>query len=121
MPCTGQSPPTFRTMPSLTLRVSLRAAALIASLPFLAQAQQGDGTQVGYPVNVWKPDKVPATPERVAALKAPAGFRVTVFAAGLGNARIVAVAPDGTVYVSRRDEGDVLMLKDGDGDGRADA
>lgn len=97
-----------------------RLAALLASLPLLSAAQQGDGTDVGYPVHVFKPAKVAATPERIAGLKVPPGFRVGVFAAGLGNARIVAVAPDGTVYVSRRDEGDVLMLKDADGDGRAD-
>ena len=101
---------------------SARCSGLLAlaCLSSAAFAQQGDGTEVGYPVNVFKPDKVAATPERIAALKAPAGFRVSVFAAGLGNARIVAVAPDGTVYVSRREEGDVLMLKDADGDGRAD-
>ncbi len=96
-------------------------AALLACLPFAAAAQQGDGTEVRYPVQVFKPDKVAATPERIAALKAPPGFRINVFAAGLGNARILAVAPDGTVYVSRREEGDVLMLKDADGDGRADS
>jgi Raf kinase inhibitor-like YbhB/YbcL family protein len=45
---------------------------------------------------------------------------VTPFAKGLKNARILAVATDGTVYLSRRDQGDVLMLKDVDGDGKAD-
>jgi Raf kinase inhibitor-like YbhB/YbcL family protein len=34
--------------------------------------------------------------------------------------RILATAPDGTVYATRREQGDVLMLKDADGDGRAD-
>lgn len=33
---------------------------------------------------------------RQRALKAPPGFRVSVLAAGLKNARILAVAPDGT-------------------------
>ena len=36
------------------------------------------------------------------------------------NARILAVAADRTVYVTRRDQGDVLMLKDRDGDGKMD-
>ncbi|SHM53635.1 sorbosone dehydrogenase family protein [Rhizobacter sp. OV335] len=61
-----------------------------------------------------------ATPDRIAALKVPQGFKVSVFASGLKNARVLVVAPDGTVYLSRRDQGDVLMLKDADGDGRAD-
>jgi Raf kinase inhibitor-like YbhB/YbcL family protein len=70
---------------------------------------------------VFKPNKVPATSERIAQLKAPEGFTVEAFASGLGNARILAVAEDGTVYVSRREEGDVLILRDANGDGKADA
>ena len=81
----------------------------VSSAPALAQ--QGDGTDVGYTVHIFKPAKVEATPQRIAQLKAPPGFKVTAVAKGLKNARIIAVAPDGTVYVSRRDQGDVLMLK----------
>jgi Raf kinase inhibitor-like YbhB/YbcL family protein len=76
-----------------------------------AQAQQGDGTNVGWAVHVFKPAKVDATPERIAQIKAPPGFKVTLFAHGLKNARIIAVAPSGDIYVSRRDQGDVLLLK----------
>lgn len=95
-----------------TLTLSLTAAP--------ALAQQGDGTDVAVRAHVFKPDKVDATPQRIAALKAPSGFRVTAFASGLKNTRILAVAEDGRVYVSRRDSGDVLMLQDRDGDGVAD-
>ena len=98
----------------------LFATAISALLTASAFGQQGDGTEVAISTHVFKPAKVEATPERIAQLKAAAGFSVSVFASGLKNARILAVAPDGTVYVSRRDEGDVLMLKDADGDGRAD-
>ena len=90
------------------------------ALASTAAAQQGDGTQVAIQTAVFKPAKVEATPARIAQLKAPAGFSVSAFAAGLKNARVLAVAPDGTVYLSRRDQGDVLMLKDENGDGRAD-
>ncbi|MEG3089405.1 YbhB/YbcL family Raf kinase inhibitor-like protein [Sphingomonas sp. PB4P5] len=99
-----------------TLSALLAGAALASP----ALAQQGDGTNVSIPITIFKPAKVPATPERIAALRAPAGFTVTSFATGLKNARILAVAPDGTVYLTRRDQGDVLMLKDADGDGKAD-
>ncbi|GGY05283.1 YbhB/YbcL family Raf kinase inhibitor-like protein [Massilia dura] len=85
-----------------------------------AAAQQGDGTRVAIATAVWKPAKVDATPERIAAVKAPSGFAVTAFATGLKNSRILAVAPNGDIYVSRRDQGDVLLLRDKDGDGRAD-
>jgi Raf kinase inhibitor-like YbhB/YbcL family protein len=99
----------------------LATTALVAlSLAPAALAQQGDGTRVPIRTTVFKPDKVEATPARIAALKAPAGFTVTPFAMGLKNARIIAVAPDGAVYVSRRDQGDVLLLEDRDGDGKAD-
>jgi Raf kinase inhibitor-like YbhB/YbcL family protein len=85
-----------------------------------AGAQQGDGTNVPIRTNVFKPAKVELTEERLRAIKAPVGFTVSVFANGLKNARILAVAPDGTVYLSRRDQGDVVMLRDLDGDGKAD-
>jgi Raf kinase inhibitor-like YbhB/YbcL family protein len=85
-----------------------------------AWAQQGDGTDTGARIHIFKPDKVAPTPARMAAIKAPPGFAVTPFATGLKNARIIAVAPNGNVYVSRRDQGDVVLLRDANGDGRAD-
>ena len=96
------------------------AATLLAMAVTGAYAQQGDGTQVALNNNIFKPNKVEATPERMRGIKAPAGFTVTPFATGLKNARIIAVAPNGDVYVSRRDQGDVLLLRDANGDGRAD-
>lgn len=100
-------------LPSMLTITAVALAAPVA-------AQQGDGTEVTITTNVFKPAKVEPTPERVSALKAPEGFSVGVFAEGLKNARILAVAPDGTVYVSCRDQGDVVMLQDVNGDGRAD-
>jgi Raf kinase inhibitor-like YbhB/YbcL family protein len=96
------------------------STAALCLLAAGAWAQQGDGTNVTVQTHIFKPDKVEATPQRMAAIKAPAGFTVTPFATGLKNARIIAVAPNGNVYVSRRDQGDVLLLRDSDGDGRAD-
>jgi Raf kinase inhibitor-like YbhB/YbcL family protein len=98
-------------------------AASCAALAFstAAFAQQGDGTDVPVAIHVFKPDKAPATPERLAALKAPAGFTVSTFATGLKNPRIIAVSPNGAIYVSRREQGDIVLLKDADGNGVADA
>lgn len=95
------------------------SAAGLALLP-LAYAQQGDGTDVTIPIHVFKPDKAPVTPQRLAGLKTPAGFTVSTFATGLKNPRIIAVAPTGAIYVSRREQGDVIMLKDDNRDGVAD-
>lgn len=98
---------------AITLSISLAVA-----LP--AIGQQGDGTEVSIAASVFKPNKIPATAERIAQLKAPEGFTVKPFASGLGNARIIAVSDTGAIYVTRREEGDVLMLKDENGDGKAD-
>jgi glucose/arabinose dehydrogenase len=70
----------------------------------------------------YTPGHVQIAPDEVArSLRVPAGFRVNVFAQGLGlGTRMLAVADDGTVYVTRRDSNDVVMLRDRDGDGRAD-
>ncbi len=83
-------------------------------------AQQNDGTTVGIQTHIVKPALAPATPERIASLKLPKGFSVAPFATGLQNVRVIAVADNGFIYATRRDRGDVVLLKDEDGDGRAD-
>ena len=45
------------------------------------------------------------------ALKVPQGFSIDVFATGINGARMLAIADDGTVYVTRPDSGDVAMLR----------
>jgi glucose/arabinose dehydrogenase len=71
-----------------------------------------------------------AAPAEV-GLTLPEGFRATVFADSVGLARHIAAAPSGAVYVntwrSPYDStrlpppgGFLVMLRDGDGDGRAD-
>ncbi|MDO9381568.1 MAG: YbhB/YbcL family Raf kinase inhibitor-like protein [Hyphomicrobiaceae bacterium] len=102
----------------IELRVSLLAVALACVPP--AFAQQGDGTNTTYETTVFKPDKVEATAERTKSLTMPQGFKVNEFATGLKNVRVIAISDKGYVYVSRRDQGDVLLLKDDDGDGKAD-
>jgi Raf kinase inhibitor-like YbhB/YbcL family protein len=97
-----------------------KALWALLALATSAAAQQGDGTRVAISTAIWKPAKVDATPQRIAALRAPPGFTVTAFATGLKNARVLAVAPNGDIYLSRRDQGDVLLLRDRDRDGRAD-
>jgi glucose/arabinose dehydrogenase len=67
-----------------------------------------------------KPGSLAFTEGLLHALRVPPGFHVNVFAAPKGNARMMAVADDGTVYLTRQEEGDVLLLRDGDRDGVAD-
>ena len=66
---------------------------------------------------------LPAPPARAQDLpfRLPPGFRIEVFAGGLGSPRFMAVDPAGTLLVSIPGQGRVVALPDRDGDGRADA
>ncbi len=50
----------------------------------------------------------------------PAGFRISVFADGLNNPRMMAMGPDGHIYVAERGAGRILRLPDADQDGILD-
>jgi glucose/arabinose dehydrogenase len=69
--------------------------------------------------DVFRPEERAATPELVAMLQVPAGFRVNVFADQLQHARMLAVR-DADVYLTRPEQGDVLRLRDTNADGVAD-
>jgi glucose/arabinose dehydrogenase len=56
----------------------------------------------------------------LARLHVPEGFTVSVFASGLEAPRMMAVAMDGTVYVTSREAGTVTALRDADGNGVAE-
>ena len=56
-----------------------------------------------------------------AAIDAPEGFTVDVFAGGLSGPRFIAFGPDGILYAAERGAGRVVALPDEDEDGRADA
>ncbi|WP_128547056.1 PQQ-dependent sugar dehydrogenase [Larkinella soli] len=71
--------------------------------------------------NVFEPALVDATDERIAQLKVPAGFKIAKFADQLNKPRILAVSPEGRVYVSSRAAGTVTLLKDTNNDGVADS
>ena len=55
-----------------------------------------------------------------ATLILPAGFTANVYAEGLSHARWMAVAPNGDVFLAEPRAGEVTLLRDADGDGRAD-
>jgi glucose/arabinose dehydrogenase len=72
------------------------------------------------PNHTVRPARRDATPERIAGLRVPAGFRISVFAEGLEQPRVIRAAPGGLVYVAEREAGQVRLLRDTNGDGRAD-
>lgn len=55
-----------------------------------------------------------------APLKAPAGFVVEPFARGFQSPRWMTVAPNGDVFVTESYQGRVRLLRDKDGDGKAE-
>ena len=115
------------------MRLSASLVALAAAaFPVAANAQAGAGSSdpaaeedrgrqgVEITGHVLKPVPLAWSQERMDRLALPAGFSIDVFARDLGNARMMKVAENGTLYLTRRKEGDVLMLRDTDGDGMAD-
>ncbi len=62
----------------------------------------------------------PQAPPTPVELKVPAGFTASVFASDVTGARLMAVSPDGVLYVARQSKGDVVALPDRDKDGKAD-
>jgi glucose/arabinose dehydrogenase len=93
------------------------AIILLGSVSVLTQQRPVVTAITGHVV---KTERLDPTDSR-AKLVVPAGFEVSVFASGLGKPRVLAVAADGTVYATRRDAGDVLMLRDRDHDGKSEA
>jgi len=103
-------------------------SALAAPAAFSA-ANIAPGTQFHLlPENLPKPFASPSAsnPPRLAQpgpntrLKAPEGFTVNLFADGLDDARWLAVAPNGDVFLAQSDLGRITLLRDTNNDGRAD-
>jgi glucose/arabinose dehydrogenase len=88
----------------------------------MASAQRGlppkTGTRTTMVTNY--PQHLDFLPEMVNLLKVPEGWEVKVAASGLGRPRMLYNGPNGELYVTRRDAGDVLMLRDVDGDHKFD-
>jgi Raf kinase inhibitor-like YbhB/YbcL family protein len=96
------------------------AGLACALLPLSAAAQDKQPAAVQIVGHVLKPKKLEPTKDQIAKLKVPDGFKLEVFADGLLDPRALAVGDDGTLYATRRNVGDVVMLKDEDGDGKAE-
>lgn len=72
---------------------------------------------VQVPGFILEPRSVKPSAQTLGLLRVPSGFNIELVAQDLGNARLIAVADDGAIYLTRRAEGDVVMLRDIDGDG----
>jgi glucose/arabinose dehydrogenase len=92
------------------IRFAARRAFLTATACFICVAFLSAQAQ----------NTAPQAPPTPADLKVPDGFKVSVFASDVVNARLMAVAPDGALFVARQSKGDVVALPDRDKDGKAD-
>ena len=99
------------------MRTTVLSLWCFMMVPFAAPAQKLS-SEPGNPEHradvevtghVVKPLELPA-PD-VTALQVPSGFRIEKFVENLGNARILAIGPNGNVYVTRREQADVLMFR----------
>ena len=102
-------------------------SALATAVPIAAAGQPkgevGQFSDVTVEGSVLEPSpiKISDDAKLTALIKAPDGFKVDVFARDLINPRMLAVSQRGVLYATRRSVGDVIMLEDEDGDGKADA
>lgn len=111
-------------MPRRNSLLMISTAVIVAPSVLMAQpqgsaGQYSDVTVTGAILEP-APRKAGDDAALLAGLQAPEGATVNVFAKDLVNPRMLAVSGDGTLYATRRTVGDVIMLRDGDGDGRAD-
>ena len=103
------------------MKVALLASALLLPVvPVQAQSSPEDADKRPVQAHFYELTPLTPGPDLAASLKLPRGYRVAAWASGLGNTRVMAVAPDGSVYVSRRSEADIVRLIDANRDGRAD-
>ena len=97
------------------MRLNLMGMLVVSGLAASTLAQQKP-EQATLGGNVYRPVPVPVATRTP---RVPSGFTIRPFA-GVSKARMFAIAPDGTLYVSQRDPGQLIAVKDENGDGRAD-
>jgi Raf kinase inhibitor-like YbhB/YbcL family protein len=95
-----------------TLAVAITACTIaVAQRPSSAGGSPEHHSDVEITWHILKPVELPAP--GLSLLHVPNGFRIQKFAEDAGNTRILAIGPNGNVYVTRREEGDVLMFRVG--------
>lgn len=104
----------------IVMALNVNAAGLPHNHPGNDQLRDPKAADIRIVGHVLEPKQI-APKKLVEKLALPRGFTANVFAENLVNPRMIAVADNGDVYVTRRSVGDVIKLVDSDGDGVADA
>ncbi|MDQ8184108.1 PQQ-dependent sugar dehydrogenase [Pelagicoccus sp. SDUM812002] len=103
----------------LGMAILLAQANSAADKKFAKPPEQPVNTRIEG--HIFIPHSVEPTEQRLSKLSLPEGFKIRPFAKDLGEPRMLAVADNGDVYVTRRAPNeDVLLLRDADGDGTVD-
>jgi len=106
-------------MKSPHIRFTIALLFMTCSAAAVGQLPPGDGP-VSVVVNVIEASPTKFDEAMLPRLKVPVGFRISLYARDVANVRWLQPMPNGDVYASRRDQGDVLLLRDTNGDGMAD-
>ncbi|MFN8589854.1 MAG: superoxide dismutase family protein [Thermomicrobiales bacterium] len=95
-----------------------RFACGVVAAPREIPATQGKPSkQTSAEGNVLAPSQMPLSDDLLSQLQAPDGFTIETVAQGLTNPRMMALGPDGTLYVTQPAANMVSALRDNDGDG----
>ena len=65
-------------------------------------------------------DQKPVEDSDLAKINLPDGFKISIYATDVENARSMCRSPQGTLFVGTRSKGDVYALQDTDGDNKID-
>jgi glucose/arabinose dehydrogenase len=98
--------------------IPMVAAFLFSNLSAQRGIPPKDVVKITHTTNY--PEHLDFLPEMINLLKVPDGWTISVAASGLGKPRMVYHTPQGNLYVTRRDAGDVLLLKDSNNNGKFD-
>lgn len=110
-----------------SLAIGVTLAAFSATAALALDDKPGQRFDIR-PDQLAKPYVTPSVvnfPSRVArpegtVPEVPAGFTVSIFAQGLEHPRWMALAPNGDVFLAQSNAGTVSVLRDSDGDGKAE-
>jgi glucose/arabinose dehydrogenase len=126
-PCQGRGGGRARLLAALLMLAVLALAgpSRAADLPPEQEPGARDSVDAGklpLPYATDSPANMPRVVDRPlqVPLKVPPGFLVNAFADGLDEPRWMTVAPNGDVFLAEPRAGRVLLLRDENGDGRAE-
>jgi glucose/arabinose dehydrogenase len=116
--------PTTVPLPTPTLTTAAQPTSAAETPTTTAQATPTPQTPPPTTVPATATPAVEVMPTRIVlpaeAIHLPPGFGISVFAQGLRDPRMMALGPDGQLYVAERGAGRIVRLPDRDGDGVAD-